>query len=156
MATAGGARARCGRLLAFWRPSTPRWTRSSTGSATVGCPALNGPRRCPGSASWFLLTSRRRTVASCPLLAMHVTAEEQLGSMARSRAKIPQEDELRVLTMMLAPADEGERSRMLAPLPEFVVSAWSDARGTGAAPGTSRARRCRREPPSRGPGPSHA
>jgi hypothetical protein len=61
-----------------------------------------------------------------PLLAIHVTAEEQLGSMARSRAKIPQPDELRVLTMMLAPADEDERSRMLAPLPAFIVSAWSD------------------------------
>jgi hypothetical protein len=61
-----------------------------------------------------------------PLLAIHVTAEEQLGSMARSRAKIPQDDELRVLTMMLAPADEAERSRMLAPLPAFIVSAWSD------------------------------
>ena len=61
-----------------------------------------------------------------PLLAVHITAEEQLGSMARSRAKIPQADELRVLAMMLAAADEGEKSRMLAPLPEFVVSAWSE------------------------------
>ena len=46
--------------------------------------------------------------------------------MARSRAKIPQADELRVLAMMLAAADEGEQARMLAPLPEFVVSAWSE------------------------------
>jgi hypothetical protein len=61
-----------------------------------------------------------------PLLAVHITADEQLGSMARSRAKIPQADELRVLAMMLAAGDEGERSRMLAPLPEFVVSAWSE------------------------------
>ena len=61
-----------------------------------------------------------------PLLAVHITAEEQLGSMARSRAKIPPADELRVLAMMLAAADEKERSRMLAPLPEFVVSAWSE------------------------------
>jgi hypothetical protein len=61
-----------------------------------------------------------------PLLAVHITAEEQLGSMARSRAKIPQADELRVLAMMLAAADEGERSRMLAPLPEFVVTACAE------------------------------
>jgi hypothetical protein len=61
-----------------------------------------------------------------PLLAVHITAEEQLGSMARSRAKIPQADELRVLAMMLAAADEGERSRMLAPLPAFVVTACAE------------------------------
>lgn len=61
-----------------------------------------------------------------PLLAMHVTAEEQRGSMERSRAKIPQADELRVLAMMLAAADDDERTRMLAPLPNFVVDAWSD------------------------------
>ena len=61
-----------------------------------------------------------------PLLGVHITADEQLGSMARSRAKIPPADELRVLAMMLAAADEGEQSRMLAPLPEFVVSAWSE------------------------------
>ena len=61
-----------------------------------------------------------------PLLAVHITADEQRGSMARSRAKIPQADELRVLAMMLAAADEGEQARMLAPLPEFVVSAWSE------------------------------
>jgi hypothetical protein len=59
-----------------------------------------------------------------PLLAVHVTAEEQRGSMARSRSKIPQVDELRVLAMMLAAADEDEQARMLAPLPETVVSAW--------------------------------
>jgi hypothetical protein len=61
-----------------------------------------------------------------PLLVVHVTAEEQRDSMARSRAKIPQADELRVLAMMLAAADEGERARMLAPLPGFVVTAWSE------------------------------
>ncbi len=61
-----------------------------------------------------------------PLLAVHVTAEEQRGSMERSRAKIPPADELRVLAMMLAAADEGERVRMLAPLPDFVVTAWSE------------------------------
>ncbi len=61
-----------------------------------------------------------------PLLAVHITAEEQAGSMARSRAKIPPADELRVLAMMLAAADEGEQARMLAPLPDFVVSAWSE------------------------------
>lgn len=61
-----------------------------------------------------------------PLLAVHVTGEEQRGSMARSRAKIPQADELRVLAMMLAPADDEERSRMLAPLPDAVVDAWAD------------------------------
>jgi hypothetical protein len=61
-----------------------------------------------------------------PLLAVHVTAEEQRGSMERSRAKIPQADELRVLAMMLAAADDDERTRMLAPLPNFVVDAWSD------------------------------
>jgi hypothetical protein len=61
-----------------------------------------------------------------PLLAVHITGEEQLGSMARSRAKIPPTDELRVLAMMLAAADEGERSRMLAPLPDHVVTACAD------------------------------
>jgi hypothetical protein len=61
-----------------------------------------------------------------PLLAVHITAEEQLGSMARSRAKIPPADELRVLAMMLAAADEGERSRMLAPLPDVVVTACAE------------------------------
>jgi len=61
-----------------------------------------------------------------PLLAVHITAEEQLGSMARSRAKIPQADELRVLAMMLAAATEAEQSRMLAPLPDFIISAWSE------------------------------
>ena len=59
-----------------------------------------------------------------PLLAVHVTAEEQRGSMQRSRDKIPQADELRVLAMMLAAADDDERSRMLAPLPDVVVDAW--------------------------------
>lgn len=61
-----------------------------------------------------------------PLLAVHVTAEEQRGSMERSRAKIPPADELRVLAMMLAAADDDERARMLAPLPDFVVAAWAD------------------------------
>ena len=61
-----------------------------------------------------------------PLLSVHITAQEQVGSMARSRAKIPPADEIRVLAMMLAAADDGERSRMLAPLPEFVASAWSE------------------------------
>ena len=61
-----------------------------------------------------------------PLLAVHVTAEEQRKSMARSRAKIPQADELRVLAMMLAAADEDERARMLAPLPDVVVTAWTE------------------------------
>jgi hypothetical protein len=61
-----------------------------------------------------------------PLLAVHVTAEEQRGSMARSRAKIPEVDELRVLAMMLAAADEDERNRMLAPLPDCVVDAWAE------------------------------
>jgi hemerythrin-like domain-containing protein len=61
-----------------------------------------------------------------PLLAVHITAEEQRGSMERSRVKIPQDDELRVLTMMLAAADDGERARMLAPLPDFVVDAWAE------------------------------
>ena len=46
--------------------------------------------------------------------------------MARSRAKIPQADELRVLAMMLAAADEDERSRMLAPLPDVVTTAWAE------------------------------
>jgi hypothetical protein len=61
-----------------------------------------------------------------PLLAVHITAEEQRGSMERSRAKIPQADELRILAMMLAAADDGERARMLAPLPDFVVDAWAE------------------------------
>jgi len=61
-----------------------------------------------------------------PLLAVHVSAEEQLGSMARSRARLPQDDEMRVLAMMLAAADEDERRRMLAPLPGAVTTAWSE------------------------------
>ncbi len=65
-----------------------------------------------------------------PLLAVHVTAEEQRDSMARSRAKIPPADELPVLAMMLAAADEDERARMLAPLPDFVVTAWSEHEAT--------------------------
>jgi hypothetical protein len=32
---------------------------------------------------------------------------------------------MRVLAMMLAAADDDERSRMLAPLPESVAAAWS-------------------------------
>jgi hypothetical protein len=42
-----------------------------------------------------------------------------------SLSTLPQSDELHALAMMLAAADEGEQSRMLAPLPEFVVAAWS-------------------------------
>ena len=61
-----------------------------------------------------------------PLLAMHVSAEEHLGSMARSRARLPQDDEMRVLAMMLAAADEDERRRVLAPLPGAVTTAWSE------------------------------
>lgn len=60
-----------------------------------------------------------------PLLAVHVTADEQRGSMVRSRAKIPAEDESRVLAMMLAAADREQAARMLAPLPRPVVRAWS-------------------------------
>jgi hypothetical protein len=72
-----------------------------------------------------------------PLLSVHITADEQSGSMARSRAKIPPPDELRVLAMMLAAADDGQRSRMLAPLPESVASAWSE----DEAPALSRVHR---------------
>jgi hypothetical protein len=72
-----------------------------------------------------------------PLLAVHVTSKEQRDSMERSRAKIPQADELRVLAMMLAAADEGERQRMLAPLPDFVITAWSE----DEAPALSRVHR---------------
>ncbi len=64
-----------------------------------------------------------------PLLALHVTSGEQRSSMERSRAKIPTADELRVLAMMLAAADEGERSRMLAPLPDSVMAAWAEQEG---------------------------
>jgi hypothetical protein len=60
-----------------------------------------------------------------PLLAVHITADEQSASMARSRANIPPDDELPVLAMMLAAADEDERRRMLGPLPEAVVSTWA-------------------------------
>jgi hypothetical protein len=62
-----------------------------------------------------------------PLLAVHITAEEQFGSMMRSRAKIPPSDELRVLAMMLDAADAAERTRMLAPLPQEVVELWQQA-----------------------------
>ena len=76
-----------------------------------------------------------------PLLAVHVTAEEQRGSMERSRAKIPPADELRVLAMMLAAADEGERARMLAPLPDVSGDRLVGAGGSSAtqrAPDTRR------------------
>jgi hypothetical protein len=61
-----------------------------------------------------------------PLLAVHVTADEQRVSVARSRGKLPAADELRVLAMMLAAADESELPRMLAPLPETVVTRWRE------------------------------
>lgn len=59
-----------------------------------------------------------------PMLRRHITADEQAGSMARSRAKIPADDELRVLAIMLDAATPDERDRMLAPLPDFVIDLW--------------------------------
>ena len=61
-----------------------------------------------------------------PLLIVHVTAEEQRASMARSRAKIPLPDEERVMAMMLSAADEDERCHMLAALPAHVATDWSE------------------------------
>lgn len=61
-----------------------------------------------------------------PLLTVHVTTEEEREGMARSRAAIPKADELRVLAMLLAAADEAQRSQMLAPLPPVVVTGWSE------------------------------
>ena len=85
-----------------------------------------GRPRCPSSSELVLAHLEVEDRSVVPLLAVHVTADEQRASMARSRAKIPQADELRVLAMMLAAADDDERSRMLAPLPDAVVSAWSE------------------------------
>jgi hypothetical protein len=62
--------------------------------------------------------------AVIPRLEDHITPAEQSGSMARSRSKIPPEDELRVLACMLDAASEAERSRMLAPLPAEVEQLW--------------------------------
>jgi hypothetical protein len=59
-----------------------------------------------------------------PMLRRHITADAQAGSMARSRAKIPADDELRVLAIMLDAATPDERDRMLAPLPDFVIDLW--------------------------------
>ncbi len=59
-----------------------------------------------------------------PLLRRHITAAEQADSMARSRAKIPADDELPVLAIMLDAATPDERDRMLAPLPDFVIDLW--------------------------------
>lgn len=61
-----------------------------------------------------------------PLLRRHITAEEQAASMARSRAKIPPDDELRVLALMLDAGALSERHRMLAPLPDEVVTLWRE------------------------------
>jgi hypothetical protein len=84
-----------------------------------------------------------------PLLAVHVTGEEQRASMARSRAKIPQADELRILAMMLAAGDDRERSRMLAPLPAVVIAAWSGHE----APALSSVHRVLADVAGRRPGP---
>ena len=51
-------------------------------------------------------------------------AARKHGAQPQPRSR--QADELRVLAMMLAAADEDERSRMLAPLPDVVVTAWSE------------------------------
>jgi hypothetical protein len=61
-----------------------------------------------------------------PLLAVHITEAEQSASMQHSRAAIPPADELRVLSMMLAAADEAEKTRMLTPLPSEVRQAWEN------------------------------
>ena len=63
------------------------------------------------------------------MLRRHITADEQAGSMARSRAKIPADDELRVLAIMLDAATSDERERMLAPLPDFVIDLWQQHAG---------------------------
>jgi hypothetical protein len=62
--------------------------------------------------------------AVVPLLQMHITGPEQCASMQRSRAKIPASDQLRVLALLLDPASDDERTRMLAPLPPEVADAW--------------------------------
>ena len=63
-----------------------------------------------------------------PLLAVHLTTERQQTGAARSRAKIPLAEELRVLAMMQAVADPVEGVRMLAPLPDSVVQLLSTAK----------------------------
>lgn len=69
-----------------------------------------------------------------PSLQQHITAEEQAASMARSRSKIPADDELTVLALMLDAGTPDERDRMLAPLPDEVVTRWRD----DAAPALAR------------------
>jgi len=59
-----------------------------------------------------------------PALRRHITADEQAGSMERSRRKIPAADELRVLSMMLDSATDEQRDRMLAVLPSDVIALW--------------------------------
>ena len=59
-----------------------------------------------------------------------ITRREQADSMARSRAKIPAVDELRVLALMLAAASAQQLQRMLAILPDDAVHLWH----TAAAP----------------------
>ncbi|MCU1361454.1 MAG: hemerythrin cation binding domain protein [Ilumatobacteraceae bacterium] len=65
-----------------------------------------------------------------PKLRQTITADEQTDSMARSRAKIPAADELRVLALMLAAAGPQQLERMLAVLPGEVIERWR----TDAAP----------------------
>jgi len=61
-----------------------------------------------------------------PALRRHITADEQAGSMERSRRKIPATDELRVLSMMLDAAAADQRDRMLAVLPADVIALWRE------------------------------
>ena len=124
------------------RPSTPRWTRSIDVVRDRQLSRGQRTRIAMARLSELVLAHLEvedRSVV--PLLAVHVTAEEQRGSMERSRAKIPPADELRVLAMMLAAADEDERARMLAPLPDSWWTAWSEQAApalTQRAPDTRR------------------
>ena len=62
-----------------------------------------------------------------PTLRRVLTPAEQAASMARSRDKIPADDQLRVLSAMLAAADDGQRARMLANVPPAVADLWAGA-----------------------------
>jgi hypothetical protein len=59
-----------------------------------------------------------------PLLAEYVSAEEQAGSMARSRAKIPADDQIPVLALMLDAASTPDRLHLLSLLPAEVGDRW--------------------------------
>jgi hypothetical protein len=91
--------------------------------------ALPRPERAAVMADlieWVLAHNEQEERSVVPVPAVHITAEEQQTEAARSRAKIPLVEELRVLAMMQAAADPAEEARMLATLPEPTQQLLSD------------------------------